>query len=322
MTTPKNMVRVSVTEAHGAAAGALESAGLTHDDARCVADNLLDAELTGRTGHGLVRLPDLLKHAATCGSDCISITRDSGSLISLDGGGALGYLVGARAVSIALERLADHPMVAVGCRGSKHTGAIGYYVRQLALAGHAALAMTHCVPLLAPHGARRAVFGTNPIAFACPGPDHPFVVDVSPAKTTFGAVLAAQERGESLEPGSALDADGEPTTDPARARKGALLPMGGPKGSALAFMVQLIAGALCGAAGVPQPGRDYGFFLLGMRIDAFVDDKQVAGAINEITEAIHDADAQCAGEGSEARRKSHSENGFDVPRNLWVGIRE
>lgn len=315
------MIRVSATEALTAVRAALEAAGLSREDARCVADSLVDAELTGRTGHGLVRLPDLLKHAAARGSDRILVTRDSGSLVSLDGQGALGHLVGARATSIALERLAEHPMVAVGCRGSKHTGAIGYHVRQLALAGHAALAMTHCMPLLAPHGARRAVFGTNPIAFACPGPDYPFVVDVSPAKTTFGAVLAALERGESLEPGSALDADGEPTTDPARAKGGALMPMGGPKGSALAFMVQLVAGALCGAAGVPEPGKDYGFFLLSLRMNAFVDEGRVAQAITEIADAVHGADAKCAGEGSEARRKSLIENGFDVPRNLWVGIR-
>jgi (2R)-3-sulfolactate dehydrogenase (NADP+) len=92
------------------------------------------------------------------------------------------------------------------------------------------------------------VFGTNPIAFACPLPGAaPIVVDLSLSKVARGNILAARQKGERIPEGWALDGAGAPTTDPEAALAGTMLPLGDAKGTALALMVELLAAGLTGA---------------------------------------------------------------------------
>jgi (2R)-3-sulfolactate dehydrogenase (NADP+) len=101
---------------------------------------------------------------------------------------------------------------------------------------------------MAPWGGRQAVFGTNPIAFACPLPDEaPIVVDLSLSKVARGNILAAKQKGQPIPEGWALDAEGKPTTDAEAALKGTMLPLSDAKGIALALMVELLAAGLTGA---------------------------------------------------------------------------
>ena len=101
---------------------------------------------------------------------------------------------------------------------------------------------------IAPAGGAKGVFGTNPIAFACPLPQRPaIVVDLSLSKVARGNILAAKQKGEPIPDGWALDAQGRPTTDPAAALAGTMLPLGDAKGTALALMVELLAAGLTGA---------------------------------------------------------------------------
>ena len=101
---------------------------------------------------------------------------------------------------------------------------------------------------IAPHGGSVGVFGTNPIAFACPLPGRaPIVVDLSLSKVARGNILAAKQRGEPIPEGWALDRDGRPTTDADAALQGTMLPLGDGKGTALALMVELLAAGLTGA---------------------------------------------------------------------------
>lgn len=296
-------------------------AGLPPDDARTVAEVLLDAELTGRNGHGLIRVPGIVKRAAGRSSRHITITRDTGTTIALDGGGALGYLAACRATDLVRERLARQPLAAAAVRNADHTGAIGYYVRQLAEAGYAGLAMAHCEPFVAPHGGRSAVFGTNPFAFAVPHDPVPIVCDMSPARVTYGSIMKAQRDGATIPPDCAIGPGGQMTEDPAQALAGAILPIGGAKGGALACAVQLIAGPLCGAAAAPESLTNYGFFLLGMRLDAFGDAEAVAQGVAEVAARVHHAGADCPGEGSERRRQQHLLQGIEVDPALWDQVR-
>lgn len=313
-------MRIEVRGAHETVVAALRKAGLGQDDARTVADALLDAELTGRKGHGLNRVPAVAARAAGEGSDRIRVTSDNGTCVNIDAGGALGYLAASRASNLVRERLAAQPIAAAAVRGTSHAGAIGYYARLVAEAGHCALAMAHCSPLLAPYGAHTAVFGTNPIAFACPGPDHPLVADISPASITYGALTNARRRGERIPDGVAVDSQGNPTSDPSQALAGAILPVAGAKGSALAFLVQVITGALCGAAAVPKPGEDYGFFLLGMQLQAFAPGNDVQRHITDLVDAVRAAGALCPGDRSEAHREKALRDGIEVDDALWNKI--
>lgn len=314
------IIRVSPEEIVAMLDTVFQRAGLSAVDARIVIDALLDAELTNRKGHGLGRVPGIAARAEGAGSDCIELVRDEGGVVALDCHGALGYLAAHRASCIVREKLATFPAVNVACRRTSHAGAIGYYARLAAEDGHCALAAAHCYPMVVPHGGHDAVYGTNPIALACPGPDHVLLADLSPAATTYGAIMNARHGGGALPEGVALDGEGRPTSDPDRALDGGIVPVGGAKGSALAFLVQVLSGALTGAAGVPEKGKNYGFFLAGYRLDAFAEADAVRAELGRLVDAVHAAGAQCPGDRSQAHRLRVKEEGIGVDAKLWDTI--
>jgi (2R)-3-sulfolactate dehydrogenase (NADP+) len=139
-------------------------------------------------------------------------------------------------------------IAAAGIGRSHHCGAAGHHAERLAAAGLVALFFANGPAAMAPWGGKRAVFGTNPIAFACPLPDHaPIVVDLSLSKVARGNVLAAAHKGEPIPEGWALDENGKPTTDAKVALEGTMVPLGDAKGTALALMVELLAAGLTGS---------------------------------------------------------------------------
>ena len=139
-------------------------------------------------------------------------------------------------------------VAAAGIHHSHHCGVAGHPVEHLAQEGLVALLFANTPGAIAPWGGAKAVFGTNPIAFACPLPGRaPIVVDLSLSKVARGNILAAKQKGEPIPEGWALDADGKPTTDPTAALAGTMLPLGDAKGTALALMVELLAAGLTGA---------------------------------------------------------------------------
>jgi (2R)-3-sulfolactate dehydrogenase (NADP+) len=139
-------------------------------------------------------------------------------------------------------------LAAAAIRRSHHAGAAGHPVERLAEAGLVAILFANTPAAIAPWGGSRAVFGTNPIAFAAPRPGRPpIVVDLSLSKVARGNILAGKQRGEPIPEGWAFDAQGRPTTDPDAALAGTMAPLGDAKGTALALMVELLAAGLTGA---------------------------------------------------------------------------
>ena len=139
-------------------------------------------------------------------------------------------------------------MAAASIHRSHHCGAAGHPVERLAEAGLVAIMFVNTPSAIAPWGGSKAVFGTNPIAFACPLPGRaPLVIDLSLSKVARGNIMTAKQRGEKIPEGWALDAAGKPTTDPDAALAGTMVPMGDAKGTALALMVELLAAGLTGA---------------------------------------------------------------------------
>jgi (2R)-3-sulfolactate dehydrogenase (NADP+) len=139
-------------------------------------------------------------------------------------------------------------VVAAAIRRSSHCGAAGHPVERLAQEGLVALMFVNTPGAMAPWGGSRAVFGTNPVAFACPLPGRPpLVIDLSLSKVARGNVMTAKQRREPIPEGWALDQWGKPTTDPNAALRGTMLPMGDAKGTALALMVELLAAGLTGS---------------------------------------------------------------------------
>jgi (2R)-3-sulfolactate dehydrogenase (NADP+) len=220
-------------------------------NAQCVARALVAAEADGLKGHGLSRLPSYAAQAKVGKVDGFAtpaVTRPRPATIAIDAGNGFAYPAIDAAVSLLPEVARSQGIAAAAIRRSHHCGAAGHPLERLAQAGLVALMFANTPAAIAPAGGTRGVLGTNPIAFACPLPDRPpVVVDLSLSKVARGNILAAQQQGERIPEGWALDAAGHPTTDPTAALAGTMVPMGDAKGTALALMVELLAAGLTGA---------------------------------------------------------------------------
>jgi len=238
-----------------------EQLGVPGDDAQIVADVLIDANLHGIPSHGVQRVPIFMQRVRAGlagGTEHISITVESGPLCRMDAGQALGPAASVKAVdhALALARRFGMGLVAIG--GSTHFGAAGYYARRAAHAGSVGIVMANAYKRMAPYGAEDVFLGTNPLAIGIPLANHdPFVLDMATSMAAQGRITRARELDEELPDGLAVDAQGRPTTDPAAALAGSLLPMGGPKGSGLALAISLLAVLFAGADSDDQMASFY-----------------------------------------------------------------
>lgn len=245
------MPKLSLSEAHDLVASALTRSRTSAANAACVAQALVGAEADGLKGHGLTRTPIYAAQAKVGkvrGDAVPTLERAAASALRIDA--HLGFAYPALELAIAeLPALArGSGIAAASIFRSHHCGAAGRHVEALAEAGLVALIFANAPASMAPWGAKRALFGTDPIAFACPLRGRaPVVIDMSLSKVARGNILAAKQRGETIPDDWAFDAEGRPTTDPVAALGGLMAPMGGAKGVALALMVELLSAGLTGA---------------------------------------------------------------------------
>lgn len=229
-----------------------EHLGVPRVDAALVADTLVQADLWGHASHGVMRT---FWYAARIeAGSCAAVThativRDAGAFVVLDGHAGLGQVLAARAMDLAVERAEAHGIGAVAVRDSGHFGTAMYFTRRAALAGCVGLLATNASPAMAPWGGREKRVGTNPWSIAAPaGAGPPLLLDVANSAVARGKLYAAQQRGERIPLGWAIDQDGRATDDPAAGIAGTLLPMAGHKGYAIAVLMDVLAGVLSGSA--------------------------------------------------------------------------
>ncbi|MCA0422242.1 MAG: Ldh family oxidoreductase [Proteobacteria bacterium] len=245
-------VVLSLAEAEQLVAAALQACRTAPDTAGLVARLLVAAEADGLKGHGLSRVPSYAAQARVGKIDGFArprLEQATPALARIDAAHGFAY----PALELATDALSTMAptmgIAAAAIRRSHHCGVAGHHVEKLAARGLVALLFANTPAAMAPWGGRTGVFGTNPIAFACPLPDEPpIVVDLSLSKVARGNILNAQQRGVPIPEGWALDKDGQPTTDPSAALAGTMLPIGDAKGTALALMVELLAAGLTGAS--------------------------------------------------------------------------
>jgi ureidoglycolate dehydrogenase (NAD+) len=227
---------------------ALVAKGAGAPDAAIVADGLVWANLRGVDGHGVSRLPSYLTLMERGEIDPLArprLVHDRSATFVLDGGHGFGPVAMMQAIAMATER-ARVLGVAFGLvRETTHTGAIGRYAQWMAERDCAALIMVAGVAFVAYHGARVASLGTSPIAIAVPSGGGPIVLDMATSTISNGTIMQARVAGAALPPGTVLTAQGEPTTDPRAAK--ILLPLGGPKGSGLGLMFEMLVSVLAAA---------------------------------------------------------------------------
>jgi (2R)-3-sulfolactate dehydrogenase (NADP+) len=246
-----NEMTIDATELEALIAAALVASKTSQANARAVARALTQAEVDGQIGHGLSRVPSYAAQAQSGKVDGrampqLTQTRPGSVMIDVKNGFAYA------AFDLAIARLPDlaktSGVAAAGFTRSHHFGVAGQHVERLAEAGMVALAFGNTPKAMAPWGGSRPVFGTNPIAFAAPLQGRPpLVVDLALSQVARGKILTAAQKDEPIPAGWAVDERGVPTTDAAAALKGALSPIGGAKGAALALMVEVLAVALTGA---------------------------------------------------------------------------
>ncbi len=245
------MATLTLADAESLVARALVRCHTSEANAICVARALVAAEADGLKGHGLSRTPSYAAQAKVGKVDGFAVPkvdrpRPGAAAIDAAHGFAYPAIDAALAVLPAMAREAGIASAAI--RRSHHCGAAGHPVERLAAQGLVALMFANTPAAIAPWGGAKAVFGTNPIAFACPLPGRaPLVVDLALSKVARGNILAAKQKGEKIPRGWALDSQGEPTTDPDAALAGTMLPLGDAKGTPLLLMVELLAAGLTGA---------------------------------------------------------------------------
>lgn len=246
-----NEIRLPPADAEALVASALEASDTSPENAASVARALVGAELCGQGGHGLRRVPAYAAQAKVGkvnGRVAPEVNRVRSGTLSIDAGFGFAF----PALEMAIEKLAEiapqQGIAAAGIFRSHHAGVAGLTVEALAERGLVALFFTNSPGAMAPWGGNRALFGTNPIAFACPAAEgEPVVVDVSLSKVARGKIMAASQKGEAIPEGWAFDKAGKATTDPRAALAGTMAPLGDAKGTALALMVELLAAGLTGA---------------------------------------------------------------------------
>lgn len=227
-----------------------QNRGASRPVALSVAKALVAAEADGLKGHGLQRIPTYLtmvKSGKAKGDAKPTVSRPKPGLLLVDAADGFAY----PAIDLALKKLPaiarKQGIAAAAVTRSNHCGVAGHHVEALANEGLVAILFANTPAAMAPTGGKAAVYGTNPIAFAAPLEGRaPVVVDLSLSKVARGNLVAARQKGEPIPDDWALDPEGNPTTDPARGIAGTMLPLGGAKGAALAFMVEALAAAVVG----------------------------------------------------------------------------
>lgn len=272
-------MRVAPEHLHRFIVAFLKAHGTADAPAEAVARHMVWCETVGRGNFGIERLPILVKRlkAGVLAGDGRMTWQEIGpSTARLDAGNGFGYDAAERGMARAIELARATGIGAVGVRNSNFFGAGAYFVNQAAEAGMIGLAMSNSFPKVVAHGGLKAVVGTNPMAFGAPRRDgNHLLIDMATSALAGSTVREHQLSGKPLPEGLAIDAAGQPITDPAKAGAGALLPFGGAKGFGLALIVEILAGMLTGAgvgAGVGSMyndftrGGDNGHFLLAIDI--------------------------------------------------------
>jgi L-2-hydroxycarboxylate dehydrogenase (NAD+) len=277
-------VHLSVAEARDLAEGALRGVGYDHEEARIIADHVIDAALCGYEYSGLAKILNLVESPSwKRPRRPMSVLRETDVSIAYDGGNNVGMLSLYYAAEATIRKATVHGIALVSVNDAWMSGRSAYYVEMIAKAGLIAIHTAASSRLVAPFGGAKAMLGTNPLAIAVPSSREPIVLDMGTSAYMMTEVLLRERLGEQLPEGVAIGPDGEPTRNAALARRGALLPFGGYKGFGLALMIQAL-GLLAGAGSDQE--SDYGYLFIAFKPDligpADVFNRQVTDLIDRI----------------------------------------
>ena len=234
-------VHLRVAEARTLSERAMRGIGYEPEEARILADHVIDAALCGYEYSGLPKLLNVADYPRfKAPRQPMRVLTETSVSVLFDGGNQSGMLGMYHATRAAIERASTHGFALVGVNDIWMSGRSAYYVEMAARAGLIAIHTVAAPPMVAPLGGAQARLGTNPIAFGFPMEGDPLVIDLGTAAFMGTDLQFRQRLGLPLPEGVAIDEHGRPTTDAAAARRGALLPFGGHKGFALALAIHAL----------------------------------------------------------------------------------
>jgi L-2-hydroxycarboxylate dehydrogenase (NAD+) len=275
----------------------LEKAGVPTALAQTQIDLLLEAELRGRSSHGLLRLPRIVErisngvaHPTSTGQH----TWQGSALLQVDGQNGLGPVVAFAALASICAKAKETGVAVAAIHNNNHIGMLALYAEHVAKQGQVLIALSTSEALVHPWGGRQAMLGTNPVAIGVPAEPLPFVLDMATGLISMGQVHDYAHRNQPLQPGWALDGDGEPTTNAAAAKEGAIAPFGDAKGYALGLAFEVLVASLTGTA----LGRDVKGTLDASNIcnkgDVFIVIEPASSTMTTSISQYLDAIRQCA----------------------------
>lgn len=246
------MASISWDDLHTLATDTLTSAGANPEAASTTARSLVLADASGLTSHGVSRIPLYcahLRHERVDGAARPILLASRGATCVIDAADGLAYPACDLAVFEAINRAREFGIGLAAVVRSNHFGVAAQHLEAVATAGMVGLALGNSPAAIAPWGGKKPLFGTNPIAAIFPRRDTPpLVIDLSLSEVARGKLLVAKQNKQPIPLNWALDAAGNPTDDPEAGLHGSMLPTGGVKGAMLALWVELLIGAVAGAA--------------------------------------------------------------------------
>lgn len=335
-----NSVRIDYGHLEAWCTSLLLAAGFRHQHARLVAASLVDAEARGISSHGIARVriySERLQAGLLSSSAEPSVASETMASAHVDAGNAVGH-----AGALAAQQVASDKARAVGAgvavvRNSNHCGTLGYFVRLAAEAGQIAIMATNGPPVMVYHGGRTRAVGTNPLAIGVPRADGPpLILDMATSATARGKIILAGQNGQQIPSDWAVDIRGRPTTDPAAALEGAVVPFAGPKGSGLAMMIDLLCGGLAAAVTGEDIGDMYEDWTREQRVSHLVivldPDTWIGGDafrrhVTEFAKHVHDLppaegfdQVSLPGEPEEEARTTALEDGLVLPGGVFEDL--
>jgi uncharacterized oxidoreductase len=255
----------------------IQGAGSTPEEARTVASNLVLANLSGHDSHGVGMVPryiDAVLEGGLKPNTAAKVTLDAGALLTVEGGRGYGQVVGEQAMRIAIDRAKGLGSCIMALAHAHHLGRIGHFAEMAVAQGLVSIHFVNVLsrPVVAAFQGGDGRFGTNPCCIGVPLPGQdPFVLDFATSRVAQGKMRVAHNEGRQVEPGTLIDEDGRPTTNPGvvvvqqpRGGFGALMPFGEHKGSGMAIACELLGGALTGSGTWHRPADSARAVLNGM----------------------------------------------------------
>ena len=324
----RDEIQLSVAEATKLGERALQAIGFNASQSKIITAHLIDAALCGHRFAGLPRILTINEDPRTREPRTpIKVVYETEVSALLDGGNHVGYYAVHQATRLAIRKARKHRITVVGLYRSHLSGRNAYYLEMIARAGLVGIHLASAVPIVLPHGGARPAFGTNPIGFGFPTDGDPFIVDLGTAAMMRGEVILRSRLGLPLPEGTAIDAQGRPTTDPAEALKGGIFTFGGHRGSALAFGIQAMC-LLAGAARARGKAQDFAFLFVVFDPAILLPPKEFKAQLGELIEAVRavpplnpEEPVRIPSERAFLERKRRRKEGIPVDRAVYDQLR-